>query len=153
MKRISPDIPHLYTRGKNFIFRLVIPAHLRGLAGKSEFKVSLSTRVFTLALKKYSEVEPYYQNLMEKLHSGETLTSSAYLSYEELVKMAAIQGRTYKPIDELTQNPAEFMKLIVTGPKQVSQKALDSRATSALFQIQSNYLASSRFMKTIKYTF
>jgi putative transposase len=44
LKRFSPDLPHLYLRGKSFVFRLVIPAHLRGLAGKSEFKISLKTK-------------------------------------------------------------------------------------------------------------
>lgn len=110
MKRFSPDLPHLYIRGKSFVFRLVIPAHLRGLAGKSEFKVSLKTKDQLTALRKYVEVEPYYQNLMDKLRSGETLTSATDLSYEEIVQMASIQGRTYKPIDQLIQNPAEFMQ-------------------------------------------
>lgn len=110
MKRFSPDLPHLYVRRKNFVFRLVIPAHLRGLAGKSEFKVSLKTKDNLTALRKYGEVEPYYQNLMEKLRRGETLTSASDLSYEEIVQMASIKGRTYKPIDQLIQNPAEFMQ-------------------------------------------
>ena len=110
MKRFSPDLPHLYLRGKNFVFRLVIPAHLRGLAGKSEFKVSLKTKDRLTALRKYGEIEPYYRNLMEKLRSGETLTSASDLSYEEIVQMASIQGRTYQPIDQLIQNPAEFMQ-------------------------------------------
>lgn len=110
MKRFSPDIPHLYIRGKNFIFRFAIPAHLRGLAGKSEFKVSLKTKDHLTALRKYGDVEPHYQNLMEKLRAGETLTSASDLSYEEIVQIASIQGRTYKPIDQLVQNPAEFMQ-------------------------------------------
>ena len=110
MKRFSPDIPHLYVRGKNFVFRLVIPAHLRGLAGKAEFKASLKTKDHLTALRKYGEVEPYYQNLMEKLRAGETLTSASDLSYEEIVKIAEIQGRTYKPIDQLIQNPAELIQ-------------------------------------------
>ncbi len=110
MKRFSPDLPHLYIRGKSFVFRLVIPAHLRGLAGKSEFKVSLKTKDQLTALRKYGEVEPYYQNLMDKLRSGETLISATDLSYEEIVQMASIQGRTYNPIDQLIQNPAMFMQ-------------------------------------------
>lgn len=110
MKKYSPDIPHLYLRGKSFIFRLVIPVHLRGLAGKSEFKTSMKTKDFTLALKKYGEVEPYYQSLMGKLHNGVSLAASSDHSYEELVRMAAMQGRTYKPIDELIKNPIDFMK-------------------------------------------
>ena len=110
MKRFSPDIPHLYVRGKNFVFRLVIPAHLRGLAGKAEFKVSLKTKDHLTALRKYGEVEPYYQNLMEKLRAGETLTSASDLSYEEIAKIAEIQRRTYKPIDQLIQNPAELIQ-------------------------------------------
>lgn len=110
MKRFSPDLPHLYIRGKSFVFRLVIPAHLRGLAGKSEFKVSLKTKDQLTAIRKYGEVEPYYQNLMDKLRSGETLTSATDLSYEEIVQMASIQGRTYNPIDQLIQNPAKFIQ-------------------------------------------
>ncbi|MDR2311150.1 MAG: phage integrase SAM-like domain-containing protein [Brucellaceae bacterium] len=110
MKRFSPDLPHLYLRGKNFVFRLAIPVHLRGLAGKSEFKVSLKTKDRLTALRKYGEIEPYYQNLMEKLRAGETLTSASDLSYEEIVQMASIQGRTYNPIDQLIQNPAKFMQ-------------------------------------------
>ena len=110
MKRFSPDLPHLYVRGKSFVFRLVIPTHLRDLAGKSEFKVSLKTKDHLIALREYGEVEPYYQNLMEKLRRGVTLTSASDLSYEEIVQMASIQGRTYKPIDQLIQNPAEFMQ-------------------------------------------
>ncbi|MBX8783618.1 hypothetical protein HBA94_07560 [Ochrobactrum sp. GRS2] len=110
MKRFSPDLPHLYVRGKNFVFRLVIPAHLRGLAGKAEFKVSLKTKDHLTALRKYGEVEPYYQNLMEKLRAGETLTSATDLSYEEIVKIAEMQGRTYTPLDQLLQNPTEFIQ-------------------------------------------
>ena len=110
MRRYSSDIPHLYVRGKAFVFRLVIPSHLRTLAGKSEFKTSLRTKDFSLALKKYGEVEPYYQSQLEKLRSGESLATLPDFSYEEIVQMAAIQGRIYKPIDQLIQNPAEFMQ-------------------------------------------
>lgn len=110
MKRFSPDIPHLYVQGKNFVFRLVIPAHLRSLAGKTEFKVSLKTKDHLIALRKYGEIEPYYQNLMDKLRAGETLTSANDLSYEEIVQMASIQGRVYKPIDQLFDNPTEFLQ-------------------------------------------
>lgn len=125
MKRFSPDLPHLYVRGRNFVFRLVIPAHLRGLAGKSEFKVSLKTKDHLTALTKYGEVEPYYQNLMEKLRRGVTLTSASDLSYEEIVQMAAIQGRTYKPIDQLIQNPAEFMQTHNDWSKAGKPKGLE----------------------------
>ncbi|MBX8801186.1 hypothetical protein HBA92_10510 [Ochrobactrum sp. MR28] len=47
---------------------------------------------------------------MEKLRAGETLTSATDLSYEEIVQIASIQGRTYKPIDQLFDNPTEFMQ-------------------------------------------
>lgn len=110
MKKYSSDIPHLYVREKSFIFRLVIPTHLRGLAGKSEFKISLKTKDFSLALKKYGEVEPYYQSQLEKLRNGESLLNASDLSYQELVKLASINGRTYKPLEQLLDNPTEFLK-------------------------------------------
>lgn len=108
MVKPPSNIPHLYLRGKNFVFRLVIPTHLRSLAGKSEFKTSFKTKDFTLALKKYGEAEPYYQSLMRKLRHDESLAASSDLSYE--VRMAAMQGRTYKPIDELIKKPNDFMQ-------------------------------------------
>ncbi|WP_420801485.1 DUF6538 domain-containing protein [Pseudochrobactrum algeriensis] len=48
----------MYVRRKTFVFRLVIPAHLRSLAGKSEFKASLKTKDLSVAMKQYGEVEP-----------------------------------------------------------------------------------------------
>lgn len=75
--------------------------HLCSLAGKSEFEASLKTKDFSLALEKHGEVEPYYQNLMEKHRGSKNHTSASDLSYEVPVRMAAMQGRTYKPIDEL----------------------------------------------------
>ncbi len=110
MKKYSPDIPHLYVRRKTFVFRLVIPAHLRSLAGKSEFKASLKTKDLSVAMKQYGEVEPYYQSLMEKLRNGEDLTNYSELSYEELMLMAQGTGRIYKPLDQLIQNPAQLIQ-------------------------------------------
>lgn len=125
MNKYSPDIPHLYVRGKSFIFRLVIPIHLRGLAGKSEFKISLKTKDFSLALKKYGEVEPYYQSQLEKLRNGESLLDASDLSYQELVKLASINGHTYKPLEQLFENPAEFMETTATWKKSGSPKGAE----------------------------
>lgn len=91
---------------------MVIPAHLRKLAGRSEFKHSLKTKDFTIALEKYRGVDKYYQQQLEKLRAGENLTQTKETTHAELVELAKLKGHEFHPLSDLLDNPNKFMETV-----------------------------------------
>ncbi len=123
MKRFSKQIPHLYVHNDTFIYRRVIPNDLRKLAGKSEFKATLSTKDKNEALKRYSEAHDHYNTLLVRLLSGEPLVGNG--SFEDYARKAESQGRQLIDLKKLLEKPALLIK---TGDdwKKATDKSVEN---------------------------
>ncbi len=84
----------------------MIPAALRGIAGKREFLISLKTENYNTAIQRYSEVSEAVECMLASMKNG---------SYQKLDKdfqhysrLAISQGRSLQCIKQLVANSSEL---------------------------------------------
>lgn len=108
MKKVSKELPNLYrSKTGTYMFRKAIPKQYRELAGKREFKISLKTGDFDLALEHFVGAKKAVDDLMRELSCGRPLREA--IRFRDAALLAEAQGRKLKPLAELLQNPAELL--------------------------------------------
>ncbi|PZU68508.1 MAG: hypothetical protein DI546_20470 [Rhizobium sp.] len=111
LKKISKELANLCRNEKSgtYLFRKAIPERYRELAGKREFKISLKTNDFMIALDRFKAAKSFVDAMMLDLKRGECIKKS--IRFEEASSLAKAQGRTLRPLDELLGDPSEFLEV------------------------------------------
>lgn len=122
LKKISKELVNLYCNKQsgNYVFRKAIPEKYRGLAGKREFKISLKTNDFMTAVERFKAAQKAVDAMMLELTRGNSLKKS--IRFEEASVLAKAQGRKLRPLNELLEDPSEFLEVYAQW-KSVPQSA------------------------------
>lgn len=97
------DVKYLSVRGNgNFLYRRKIPSKYKILAnGLLEFKASLNTKDANQAIEKYGQTHAHFENLMNRLKAGKSLSSTEIEPIAALKAKASDLGVPYKSAQEL----------------------------------------------------
>lgn len=101
MKKNLKKTVGLYTRGKIYYVRKIIPEHLRGIAGKREFVISLKTDNYELAISKYSIIKKEIEYTISTIIDG-TYQREAH-DFEHYSKLAISNGRILECFKDIAQ--------------------------------------------------
>ncbi|MBB6010806.1 integrase [Aquamicrobium lusatiense] len=98
---------YLYIRGDgNYLYRRAIPPGYRILANRrSEFKESLRTKDYNVAIVRYGETHSKYEAIFDQLRRGIALKDQKAPTLDELKSKAASYGLLYKSIDAHISKP------------------------------------------------
>lgn len=132
MKKVSTGPQYFCIKNGTYYYRRVIPARYRELAGCTEFKDSLGTKDYNVALEAYIRISLYYEDKMNSLKKGIDIKST-HASVLDYQKYAEANGLTSLPIEEIINSPHELKKRI-----SIFEKAKSSRQVEfeSLFGLQ-----------------
>ena len=95
---------YLFERNGRYVFRRIIPSHLRNLSGKkTEFKESLTTSDPSIAIIRYPEINEYYEEIIDQMRSGIPYHEVNKPSVEQLRSLAKSVGIEYHSAEDLTK--------------------------------------------------
>ena len=106
------QVRFLFERDGFFIYRRVIPQHLRGLAGQNEFKESLHTRDPSAAREMFNVVHSKYESAILQLRQGIPYNPQLMPELEQLRGVAGSHGMDYLAAAEMIRrnDPRDFLK-------------------------------------------
>lgn len=100
------DVKYLSVRGDgNFTYRRRFPSKYKILVnGQLEFKVSLNTKNANQAIEKYGQIHAHFENLMNRLKAGKSLSSTEIEPIDVLKAKASELGIQYKSSQDLIKD-------------------------------------------------
>ena len=90
-------------------YRKVIPIHLRDIAGKREFLISLKTNNYNIALQKYGSCKDSVERMLASMDDGSYQKPER--DFQHYANIATSQGRSLQCIRNITDNVSELNKL------------------------------------------
>lgn len=100
------DVKYLSVRGDgNFLYRRRFPSKYKILVnGQLEFKASLNTKNANQAIEKYGQIHAHFENLMNRLKAGKSLSSTEIEPINVLKAKASDLGVPYKSAQDLIKD-------------------------------------------------
>lgn len=142
MKKATAATKGLYTRGNIYYVRKVIPAHLREIAGKREFLVSLKTDNYQTAILKYSDVKENIDYAISAMKDG--TYQKEVLDFDHYSKIAAANGRQLQCLKEILPDPTKVSALVQQIKAADKNKELSKHEIKSYINVKNSDIKLSK---------